>query len=108
MNISGRVLVRFNDFPELAARVETSVSDAIDTANEITVMVADPLTRRDTGRLVGDKTIENDGEQGAVIWNADYAAYQSMGTRYIAGTEFATIGAEAGSRALIAALRGMF
>lgn len=106
--ISGRVIVRFNDFPALADRVETSVSDAIDTANQITVMVADPLTRRDTGRLISDKTIENDGEQGAVIWNAEYAAYQNFGTYKMSGTHFADIGADAGYQALVNALRGMF
>ena len=100
--------MRWNDFPELAQRVETSVSDAIDQANQVTVMVADPNTRRDTDRLIGDKTLINDGEQGGVIWNAPYAAFQNYGTYKMSGTHFADIGAESGYQALVNALRGMF
>lgn len=105
--IRGSIKIRWNRFPDLSSRVETSISDAIDLANQITVSVADPLTRRDTGRLVNDKTLENDGERGAVIWNAPYAIYQNFGTKHMSGTNFATVGAKAGEHALILALRGM-
>ena len=83
--ISGRVIIRFNDFPELAERVETSVSDALDQANQVTVMVADPLTRRDTGALIGNKTLINDGERGGVAMAQPCEMTKSLRQRAWAG-----------------------
>jgi len=105
--ISGRVIVRMNDLPNIAGRIEDRVQDALNLAVLATIEVADPLTRRDTGALVGNKTIENDGERAAVFWNQEYAAFQEYGTYKMSGTHYASNGAEAGAQALIAALRGM-
>ena len=71
-------------------------------------MVADPLTRVDTGELINSKTITNDGDSGSVVWNAGHAAYQEFGTYKMSGTHYASTGAEAGIRATVNALRGMF
>lgn len=106
--VTGRVIVRFNDFPELAGRVEDAVEDALDQSVQVTIQVADPLTRVDTGALKGGKQINRTSESAEVIWTADYAAYQNFGTYKMSGTHFADIGAEAGARALVSALRGMF
>jgi hypothetical protein len=102
------VIVRFNDFPELAARVETTVEDALDLSMQVTAQVADPLTRVDTGHLKGSKQINRTSEIAEMIWTADYAAYQNFGTYKMSGTHFADIGADAGYQALVNALRGMF
>lgn len=102
------IIVKRNDFPRIAARLDQGVQDALDSAVLTTIETADPLTRRDTGSLVGNKTIDAGAESRTITWNQDYAAYQNFGTYKMSGTHFADLGADAGIVRLEAELRGIF
>ena len=95
-----------NQFPRLVAQVDDRVNDALDVAVLTAIETADPLTRRDTGALVGNKTIERDAESRTIHWNQEYAAYQEFGTYKMSGTHFASNGADAGIDRLQAELAG--
>lgn len=102
------ITVTRNDFPRIASRLDKGVQDALDNAVLATIEVADPLTRRDTGDLIGNKTIEVGAEHRVINWNADYAAYQNFGTYKMSGTHFADRGADAGLERLMADIQGIF
>ena len=97
-----------NHFPKLASQVDDEVSAALDLAVLTAIETADPLTRRDTGALAANKTIERDTESRTIHWNQEYAAYQNFGTYKMSGTHFADRGADAGIARLQAELRSMF
>lgn len=106
--IGAAVIVRSNDCPRIAGRIDAGVDRALDRAVLTCIAVADPLTRRDTGALIGNKTIERGDDSRTITWNQDYSGFQNYGTVYMSGTHFAETGAAAGHEALQAGLRGIF
>lgn len=104
MAISLDIAVVSNRFGSIAGQMEGVVNDALDNAVLALIETADPLTRRDTGALVGNKTIESGGESRTVTWNQDYAAYQNFGTYKMTGTHFAELGADAALPVLLEGL----
>ena len=105
---SVEVVVTRNDFPRIVRKLDQGVEDALDNAVVSTIEVVDPLTRRDTGDLIGNKTVEVGAEHREVHWNQDYAAYQNSGTYKMSGTHFADKGADAGLETLLNELKGIF
>ncbi len=93
--MSVSIEVRLNRFPQLAGQFDAMVEGALDAGVVTAIAVADPLTRRDTGALVANKTIERSQGQRTLTWNQDYAAFQNDGTIYMSGTHFANQGADA-------------
>ena len=102
------IVVTKNDFPRIASRLSRGVDRALDLAAVSAIEVADPLTRRDTGALVNNKSVEKGAESRTVHWHQNYAAFQNGGTRYQSGTHFADKGADAGLEVLMAELKGIF
>lgn len=108
MAITGQVTVNSNLFPAIAAQMDSRINAAFDHAVQTLFAVADPLTRKDTGRLVSDKTIERSDFNRIVIWNAPYAQFQNHGTIFMEGTQFGDRGFDAASPVLVADLAKVF
>ena len=110
MGVSVTLTVRANECPRIAGQFEGNVARVLNRAVDVCIAVADPLTRRDTGALVGNKAITyaSEGSLSAeVAWNQEYAIYQNSGTVYTSGTFFADSGAEAGGQAIAAGMGGI-
>lgn len=98
-----------NELPRFSQKFLPGVADAINHGINSAIEAADPLTREDTGDLIGNKDIDYATEgnlEGEIVWAMEYAVYQNYGfTHYrsgehIAGTHFADEGAEVGGRAM--------
>lgn len=103
MSVRMRILVGRNDVPRLANTFLPGVADAINHGINSAIEAADPLTREDTGDLIGNKDIQYATEgklEGEVVWEMEYAVYQNEGTYKMSGTHFADEGAEVGGRAM--------
>jgi hypothetical protein len=105
---SVQVVVAHNRFPVIGRSFEQKVEDVLDDAVLTCIEVADPLTRRDTGALVNNKTIERSRFGRVVTWNQDYAGYQNGGTVHMSGTHFADRGADAAEPVLTNGMKGIF
>ncbi len=108
MAITIRTSVPVNRFPQIASRIDQGVTAALDHAVQTCIAAADPLTRVDTGALVGNKQIESGGDSRTVTWTEPYAIYQEMGTIHMSGTHFAKTGFDAASPVFIADLSKVF
>jgi hypothetical protein len=104
MAASIQVVVDFNKFGAISRRMQQGIDDALDTAMLTIVNVADPITPVDTGALRANKTLERDARGATVSWNQEYAAYQELGTIYIAPVGFARAGLEAAEGPFLDAL----
>lgn len=93
--MSVSIEVTLNRFPQLAGQFDAMVEGALDAGVVTAIAVADPLTRRDTGALVANKTIEREAGGRTITWNQDYSAFQNSGTAFMSGTHFANLGADA-------------
>lgn len=104
------VVVTRNMLPGLADRFENEVADVINHGILTAIEAADPLTRVDTGDLIGNKfpTYAEPGKlEGEIHWAMEYAEYQNSGTVYMDGTHFADEGAKAGHDDIEAGLSGL-
>jgi len=87
------MVVRSNLCKRTAARVPDAVhnlvrAQVLQTEDDVTVNVV-KYDVIDTGNLLGLTKGEMTGQgQGEVVNNAEYAAYQNFGTRFIAGRPF--------------------
>lgn len=108
MAITIRTSVPVNRFPQIASRIDQGVTAALDHAVQTCIAAADPLTRVDTGALVGNKQIERGGDSRTVTWTESYAGYQNDGTIYMSGTHFANAGFDAASPGFISDLSKVF
>jgi hypothetical protein len=96
-----------NRFAELAASLDTTLETALNRGVETCIATADPLTPRDTGMLVGNKSITGGGGTRTLTWNQSYAAYQEFGTsRGVSAKLFATQGADAANAVIGEELAG--
>ncbi len=93
--MSVSIEVTLNRFPQLAGQFDTMVEGALDAGVVTALATADPLTPVDTGNLLGDKTIERDRGSRTITWNAEYAAFNEMGTDKMEARPFAAPGADA-------------
>jgi hypothetical protein len=99
--MSVTVEVRMNKFPGMPGRLQAADRD-IRTKWGLDVRAASiPLTPVDTGALVNNVELG----VGEVHWIQDYAAYQNMGTIFIAPKLFANHGVERATPGAIAAYR---
>ena len=86
----------FNNLGAIAATIQPFVEDALDHGVVTLIEVADPLTPRDTGALVANKSIDRGAGSRTVTWNQHYAAYQEFGTsRGVPANRFGATGADA-------------
>jgi hypothetical protein len=99
--MSVTVEVRFNHFPGMPARLNGADRDIRMKWAQDVRAASIPYTPVDTGALVNNVTVE----PGSVHWHQEYAAYQNMGTVFIAPKLFANHGADVATPGAIAAYR---
>ena len=96
-----------NNLPRIEAQFDDGVADVINHGILTAIEAADPLTRVDTGALIGNKVIDyaSPGKfEGEIHWAQEYAEYQNAGTVYMDGTHFADEGAKAGHEDIVSGL----
>lgn len=93
-----------NRLGALAGSLDDTLEQALDDGVEAGIPAADANTRRDTGMLIANKTIEKQDGARTVTWNQNYAAYQDGGTRYMEGTDFSGAFIDAAEPAVAAGL----
>lgn len=99
--MSVTVVVRENHFPGMTGRLTVADRD-IRMKWALDVRAASiPYTPVDTGALVNNVEVG----VGSVHWVQDYAAYQNMGTVYIAPKLFANHGVDVATPGAMAAYR---
>ena len=101
------IVVDYNKFGAIAGHLQGGLNDALDTAALTIVEVADPLTRVDTGFLRANKSIERSDDGVTVTWNAEYAAYNELGTIHMSPQPFARPGLEAAEPQFLESLKNL-
>lgn len=101
------VLTR-NNLPRIVANMDNKLQTALDHATAVCIREADKQTRRDTGDLIRNKTIDKGAEDRVVHWLMEYAIYQNEGTSVMSGTHFAQAGLDAALPDLQNGLKGLF
>ena len=101
------IVVASNRFPALAAGFNVKVEAALDAGVRAGIAAADPKTPRDTGNLVGNKTIQRAPGFRSITWNAPYAVFQNWGTsRGVPANHFAEAAVDAATPVIQAGIAG--
>lgn len=100
--------LNYNHIPGLTGAARTKAQAAVDKTIHDCQAFSVSFTPVDTGFLLGSSGITTGDLEAWLSWGAEYAIYQNMGTRYIAGNHFAEQGAKLAETGFISAMREVF
>lgn len=109
MNLTTRVTINKNDFPDIAANMPMRCERIVTKTAHDLLAISTPLTPVDTGALRNETDVEDGATptQKIVAWYVNYAAYQNMGTRRIPPKFFANRAAAEVFPAFVEALKAV-